>query len=62
MNEPVVQLGMLLNECVWFMQLGMSYSVVMINSMNLLLVRQLIEDPYLIIKIGGGACCINKNS
>jgi hypothetical protein len=53
---------MLLNECVWFMQLGMSYSAVMINSMNLLLVRQLIEDPDLIIKIGGGACCINKNS
>jgi hypothetical protein len=32
------------------------------NSVNLLPVRQLIEDPNLIIKIGGGACCINKNS
>jgi hypothetical protein len=30
-NEPVGQLGMLLNECVWFMQLGMSYLAVMIT-------------------------------
>jgi hypothetical protein len=29
---------------------------------ELLSVRQLIEDPNLIIKIGGGACCINKNN
>ena len=31
-------------------------------SMNLVLVGQITEDPDLVIKIGGGACRINKNS
>jgi len=30
--------------------------------MNLVLVGQITEDPDLVIKIGGGACRINKNS
>lgn len=44
------------------MQLGMSLFDSDDKLYELLSVRQLIEDPNLIIKIGGGACCINKNN